>query len=384
VNHLQIGYSLATLAPGYVGGSESYARGLLGPLAASAELRVRVIANSTVAASSAWTEENAELARLPGHFDQGLLTRATAMSRMLLDTRRAGQVSRGLDVMHYPMTVPLPRVDGLPTVLTLQDMQHREHPGWFSRPELLFRRAAYDRAAQHAGRVVTATEHARDQIVEHLAIDRNRIDVIAHGIDHSRFSPSPTAADARRLATLPLPERFLLYPANMWPHKNHERLVQAIAGAADRQIGLVLTGQDYGRLDALLAHARQLGVGGRVTHLGHVDADVIPALYRRATGMIFPSLFEGFGIPVIEAMASGCPVAASNRSALPEVVDGAGGLFDPTDIDAIAAAIDDLTAEGEPRDARIRAGLARASLFSWERCADAHIRVYQRAAGDRP
>jgi alpha-1,3-rhamnosyl/mannosyltransferase len=117
-------------------------------------------------------------------------------------------------------------------------------------------------------------------------------------------------------------------------------------------------------------------------HLGHLDADVIPALYRRATGMIFPSLFEGFGIPVIEAMASGCPVAASNRSALPEVVDGAGALFDPTDIDAIAAAVDDLAAEGVQRDTRIGEGLARASLFSWERCADAHIRVYQRAASD--
>lgn len=382
MKHLRIGYSLATLAPGYVGGSESYARGLLGPLAASGELRMRVIANSKVAASNAWTDENAELVELPGRFDQGLVTRAAAMARMRLDARRiAVQVARGLDVMHYPMTVPLPHVRGLPTVLTLQDMQHREHPEWFSRPELLFRRAAYDRAAQHAGRVVTATEHARDQIVEHLAIDQDRIDVIAHGIDHARFSPSPAAADAR-LTSLRLPDRFLLYPANMWPHKNHERLVQAVAAAEDRQIGLVLTGQDYGRLDLLLAHARRLGVGGRVAHLGHVDADVIPALYRSATGMIFPSLFEGFGIPVIEAMACGCPVAASNRSALREVVGDAGVLFDATDIGAIAAAIDDLAADGMLRDARIRAGLARANLFSWEHCADAHIRVYHRTAHD--
>jgi glycosyltransferase involved in cell wall biosynthesis len=326
---------------------------------------------------------NAEWVELPGRFERGLLTRAAAMARMRIDARRiAGRVACGLDVMHYPVTVPLPRVVGLPTVLTLQDMQHREHPEWFSRPERLFRRAAYDGAAQRAGRVVTATRHAREQIVEYLGIDRDRIDVIAHGIDHTRFSPSPTAADAQRLAPLPLPERFLLYPANMWPHKNHERLVQAVARAEDRQIGLVLTGQEYGRLDRLLAEARRLGVQCRVAHLGHLDADVIPALYRRATGVIFPSLFEGFGIPVIEAMACGCPVAASDRSALPEVVEGAGLLFDATDVDAIAAAIDGLAADGVQRDATIRAGLTRAAEFSWERCADAHIRVYQLAARD--
>jgi len=343
-----------------------------------------VIANVTVTASNAWTGVNAEWVELPGLFERGLVTRAAAMARMRVDARRiAERVARGLDVMHYPMTVPLPHVHGLPTVLTLQDMQHREHPEWFSRFELLFRRAAYDGAAQRAGRVVTATRHAREQIAEHLAIDRDRIDVIAHGIDHARFSPSPTAADAHWLAPLPLPERFLLYPANMWPHKNHERLIEAVARAEDRQIGLVLTGQDYGRLDSLLAQARQLRVRERVAHLGHVDAEVIPALYRRATGMIFPSLFEGFGIPVLEAMACGCPVAASNRSALPEVVDDVGALFDATDVEAIAAAIDGLATDGVQRDATIRAGLARAAEFSWERCADAHIRVYQRAARDR-
>jgi glycosyltransferase involved in cell wall biosynthesis len=381
VTHLHLGYSLATLAPGYVGGAESYARGVLGGLrrAYPGELRVRVIANRT-AASAEWVAADTQV---PGQFDRGLLTRALAMGRMRVDARRiAGRVAQGLDVMHYPMTIPLPRVDGLPTVLTLQDMQHREHPEWFSRAELLFRRAAYDAAAQRAGRVITATRHASQQIIEHLGIDGHRIDVIAHGIDHVRFSPTPRAGDAERLARLPLPGRFVLYPANMWPHKNHVRLVEALVRTDDRDFGLVLTGQDYGRLDALLERARQLGVGARITHLGHVDADDIPALYRRATGMVFPSLFEGFGIPVIEAMACGCPVAASDRSALPEVVGGAGALFDATDVNALAAALDGVTAEGTRRDDMIRAGLARAKDFTWERCADAHVRVYERAVWD--
>jgi glycosyltransferase involved in cell wall biosynthesis len=386
VGPLFVGYSLATLAPGYVGGTESYARGLLDGLRHidAGELRLRVIANRTAAAAyGSRVGGNAELAELPGRFKKSQLERAAAMARMRLDARRlAARVARGLDVIHYAMTIPLPHVSDLPTVVALQDVQHREHPEWFSRSELLFRRFAYDGAARRASRVVTATQHARDQIVERLGIERDRIDVIAHGIDHDRFSLSPAAGDAERLAPLALPERFLLYPANMWPHKNHERLVEALARSHDRDVHLALSGQDYGRLDALLEHARRLDVAGRVIHLGHVAADVLPALYRRAQGMIFPSLFEGFGLPLLEAMACGCPVAASDRSALPEVLGDAGLLFDATDVDDVAAAIDRLAADDRGRDAVVQVGLARALEFTWERCAAAHVRTFELAVGD--
>jgi glycosyltransferase involved in cell wall biosynthesis len=306
-----------------------------------------------------------------------------AMARMRLDARRlAARVAHGLDLIHYAVTIPLPHVEDVPTVVALQDMQHREHPEWFSRSELLFRRFAYDGAARRATRVVTATRHARDQIVECLGIEHERIDVIAHGIDHHRFSLDAAPGDAERLTRLALPQRFLLYPANMWPHKNHERLVEALARSFDRDVHVVLTGQDYGRLGVPLERARRLGVADRVTHLGHVAADVLPALYRRAHGMIFPSLFEGFGMPLIEAMACGCPVAASDCSALPEVLGDAGLLFDPTDVDDIAAAIDWLVTDDVGREGAIQAGLARALEFTWERCAAAHVRTFQLAVGE--
>jgi glycosyltransferase involved in cell wall biosynthesis len=303
------------------------------------------------------------------------------MARMRADARRLkARTTRGLDVLHYPMTIPLPHVGDLPTVLTLQDVQHREHPEWISRGELLFRRLAYDRAAQHATRVVTATRHARDQIVEHLGIAPERIDVVAHGIDHARFSPDAPAGEAERLASVALPERFLLYPANMWPHKNHDRLVDALAAIDDHDISLVLTGQEYGRREPLMKRARRIGVGERLRHLGHVPSEMIPALYRRAAGMIFPSLFEGFGIPVIEAMASGCPVAVSDRSAMPEVVGDAGLLFDATDVGAMAEAIRRLATDDTDRERRIAAGFERAAQFTWDRCADGHVTAYRRAA----
>ncbi len=381
---LSVGYSLATLVPGFVGGAESYARGVLDGLRRRnhGELRLRLIANTAAAgAYASRATGNVELVAMPGRFDSGYLTRVSAMARMRAGARvLEARTTRGLDVLHYPMTIPLPHVGALPTVLTLQDMQHREHPEWFSRAELLFRRLAYDRAAQRATRVVTATRHARDQIVEHLGIAPERVDVVAHGIDHARFSPEAPAGEAGRLAPVWLPERFLLYPANMWPHKNHDRLVDALAASDDRDISLVLTGQDYGRRESLLERARRLGVGERIQHLGHVPAEMVPALYRRATGMIFPSLFEGFGIPVIEAMACGCPVAASDRSALPEVVGDAGLLFDAVDVDAMAEAIRRLATDDTDRERRIAAGFERAAQFTWDRCADGHVTAYRRAA----
>jgi glycosyltransferase involved in cell wall biosynthesis len=375
---LHLGYSLATLATGYVGGSETYARGVLDGLCARdpGEVSVRVIANRTAAAAyRALVAGRAELVEVPGRFRGGIAERAAAMVAMRLDARRlAGRVARDLSLMHYAVTIPLPHVDGLPTVQTMQDMQHREHPEWFSRPERLFRRVAYDAAARRATRVITATRHARDQIVEHLGIAPDRIDVIGHGIDHARFAPGPDPADAERLAPLGLPERFAFYPANMWPHKNHERLVEALAATEDRELHLVLTGQGYGRLDALLERAGALGVGSRVRHLGHLPGDALPALYRAARALVFPSLFEGFGIPVLEAMACGCPVACSDVASLPEVVADAARLFDPHDPHAIAAAVEDVLGS---RDEWSRRGVERARQFSWEATARAHDEVYR-------
>lgn len=378
---LRLGYSLATLVPGFVGGTESYARGVLAGLSGldAGDVRVRVIANAAAAPSlEPAVGSGVELVVAPGRFERSQPERLASMVRLRLDARRlAPQLADGLDVMHHAVTVPLPHVFGMPTVLTLQDVQHREHPEWQSRAELLYRRVAYDAAARRATRVITATEHARGQIAEHLGIAPERIDVIPHGIAHERFSPAPVGGDAETLAGLPLPARFVFYPANLWPHKNHERLVAGLARTTDPDVGLVLTGQSYGRLEALLERARALGVGRRVTHLGHVPGAALPALYRRAAGMVFPSLFEGFGIPLIEAMACGCPVAASSTTSLPEVCGDAAAYFDPLSPEDMARAVDDVL---ERPERYVERGLQRARLFTWDECARRHDAVYRELA----
>jgi glycosyltransferase involved in cell wall biosynthesis len=285
---------------------------------------------------------------------------------------RTPPLPAAIDVVHYPLTVPVPRTK-LPRVVTLHDLQHLELPEYFSRGERAFRRLAYEGAARRADVVVTATEHARSMLAERVGVDPGRVVVAPHGVDHGRFHLG--ASDE---VPFDLPERFLYYPANLWPHKNHARLVEAWARVRDPAC-LVLAGQPYGRLPGLLELARRLGVAGRVCHVGHVDAATLAALYRQAQAVAFPSLYEGFGAPPLEAMACGCPVAASRRASLAEVCGDAAAELEPDDPAQMAAALERLLGDEEER-ARLRGrGLERAPEFTWRRAAERHLGVYARA-----
>ncbi len=199
------------------------------------------------------------------------------------------------------------------------------------------------------------SDWVRARAIELLGLEPERVHTIHLGVDHTRFSPDPTVAR----------EPFLLYPARAWPHKNHARLLEAFALVRDDrpELRLVLTGAGH---EALAAPR-----GRRAARTG-LRGELI-ALYRTAAALVFPSLYEGFGLPPLEAMACGCPVAASNRGALPEVCGDAAVLFDPEDVEAIAAGI---IASLERADELARAGLARAAGFTWEAAARAHDSVY--------
>lgn len=381
---MHVGFALLTLFPGRVGGAESNVRGVLDQFAdGNGPERVTVLANRHVA------EAYGDYARGPVDLHavrsyragDGNATRMLAMAAAGVAPRLAARdVPRGLDVLHHPVTVPIPRLPGVPTVTTVFDLQHHELPEFFSRAERAYRRWAYDGAARAADLVLTISEYSRAKLIEIAGLEPERVVSIYLGIDHDRFNPAPAAADATIRERLDLPERYLVYPANFWPHKNHARLVDALA-AAPGDLQLLLTGQHYGRFAELESHARAAGVADRVRHLGYLDRDDVPALYRAATAMVFPSLYEGFGAPPVEAMACGCPVAASTRGSLAEVVADAALAFDPESSEEIGAAIARVADDGELR-ARLRErGLANAARFSWEATARAHVAAYGRALG---
>jgi glycosyltransferase involved in cell wall biosynthesis len=380
---VHVGFALLTLFPGRVGGAESNVRGLLRQFAAgNGPERVTALANRLVMeAYAGFRSGSVELHHVRSYSTgDGDLARAVAMARARVLPRRAARdVPRGLDVVHYPVTVPIPRVDA-PRVVTLYDMQHHDLPGFFSRGERSFRRWAYDGAARGADVVVATSAFSADRIAQGTGVPRERIEVVHMGIDAERFTPERGAADERLRAESRLPPRFIAYPANLWPHKNHGRLLAALAAVPEPDLALVLTGQEYGRLDRLLETARRLGVANRVRHLGHLPADRVPALYRAAAAVVYPSLYEGFGSPPLEAMACECPVAASTRGSLREVCGDAALPFDPDSTEEIAAAIHNVVSDPELRKRLRVAGLERVARFTWSAAAARHRAIYERVA----
>jgi glycosyltransferase involved in cell wall biosynthesis len=353
---VRIGISLLTFAPGDLGGSETYAVQLVRALGRVGSLEYVVFAP---------TQSRELVGDLPVIEVDEPPAGARGPSRIPLmalsarRTRAVGDELATVDALHYPLTVPIPGTDA-PTVVTLHDIQHRDLPEFFGSARKSFRRIAYDRAARSATAVVVPSEFVRRRAVDVLDLDPARVHVVPLAIDHTVFSPT---GDEER-------EPLLLYPARPWPHKNHARLFEAFALLRETRprLRLVLTGGGHERLGSLPEGVETLGV---------VTTSELASLYRRAACLVFPSLYEGFGLPPLEAMACGCPVAASQAGAVPEVCGDAAVLFDPTSAEDIARAIVETDTQRETLRDR---GLARAAEFTWESAAEHHDAIYREAA----
>src|SRR5439155_3290029 len=253
----------------------------------------------------------------------------------------------GVRVAHFPLTIELPRLKA-PKVVTLHDLQHLDLPELFPRGERAFRRLAWHTSIRRADRVIVISDFVRDRAIEKLALDPARIRVVPLGLDHAVLTPGGDR------------EPFLIYPARRWPHKNHARLFEAFALIRQQRpdLRLVLTGADVPDAPA------------GVQSLGHVPWSEVVSLLRRASALVFPSLYEGFGLPPLEAMACGCPVAVAQATSLPEVCGDAAEYFDPFSAEDLKAA-----ALRALEGTRVEQGIAWAAAFTWETCARAHDAV---------
>jgi glycosyltransferase involved in cell wall biosynthesis len=344
-----VGISLLTLVPGQLGGSETYVRELLRALVRVGELDYRVLLPPAApdAAEGLPCELATEYRRA-----QTIPQRLVAMGAAAARPGPLRAHLRDAQVVHYPLTLRLP--PAAPSVVTLHDVQHLDLPAMFPRAERAFRAVAWHRSARGADRVIVMSEFVRERAVERLGLDASRVRVVPLGLDHAQLAPGG-----------PEREPFVLYPARRWPHKNHERLFAAFALVRRErpELRLVLTGG--GTFGALPD-----GVEAR----GHLAWPEVVSLMQRASALVFASLYEGFGLPPLEGMACGCPVASSDAAALPETTGDAARLFDPYDPRAIADALLDVLAEPEPWVAR---GLSRAAGFSWEATARGTEAVYR-------
>ncbi|HXH21902.1 MAG TPA: glycosyltransferase family 1 protein [Dehalococcoidia bacterium] len=238
---------------------------------------------------------------------------------------------------------------------------------------------------RRADHILTISQHTRHDLIELLRLPEGKVTATPLAADDhlQRVSDPARLADVRY--RLKLPARYFLYVGTIEPRKNLERTVKAFAraAAAHPDAELLLAGpRGWGDAD-LEAVAAAEGVGARVRLLGRVEEQDLAALYTMATALVYPSLYEGFGLPPLEAMQCGCPVITSNVSSLPEVVGDAALLVDPRSIDGIAEAMRAVLASESERGAMIERGLKRARLFSWRRCAERTMEVYEHVAASR-
>ncbi len=273
----------------------------------------------------------------------------------------------------------LPCIKGAATLFTLHDVTFLSHPHVHTRLNRTYLRLLMPRFLQAADVVVADSRCTLQDALAHYPFISEKCHVVYAGVN-SRFQPveDPATLDALR-ARYNLPSRFLLYVGTIEPRKNLPTLLDAFARARLDGVDLVIAGKKGWLYDATLAQAEALGLQHKVMFLGFVPDDDLPALYNLAEAFTFPSLYEGFGLPVLEAMACGTPVVCANTSSLPEVAGDAALLLAPSDVAGWADALQRVTGEPDLRAELRGCGFRQAARFTWEATAASLRALYREA-----
>ena len=300
--------------------------------------------------------------------------------------------------LYSPLRLPLSKIDVFNTLmapamnLSWSLVIHMKTMHAFTEPQAIpplvraYRRMNYPRAARAADAIIINSESLRSEIERYLEIDPRKLKLIYEAVDHDLFKPGDAGAARARLASYGVTKPFVLFVSSLWPYKNCDGLLRAWALArselGDRQLAIVGPGRDEKYVAQLHALAAELGISADLVFVGGVALEETVHFYQAADVFVYPSMNETFGLPILEAMACGCPVVTSDTSAMPETAGGAAVLADPKDPASIARAIADAIKLG--RDGGLRdKGLRRAAEFTWGATGAATLDVYREAAGLR-
>jgi glycosyltransferase involved in cell wall biosynthesis len=360
---LHVGLNLVFLVPGETGGIETYARELISALREQPGLRLTAFLNR-------------EAEHEPGPWSELERVTVPVRARRRADWVRGEQLllprlaaRAGIDVLHS-LASTAPGWGRYRRVVTIHDVIFRIHPEAHAAIRSQAMRVLVPLAARRANAIIAPSGATRDDLVRLLHVPERKIRVVPEGV---RLHPPAAPADLG-------PRPVVLTVSAKRPHKNLPRLLEALARIPDeRRPLLVLPGYATHWEPGLRDRARELGLERDTRFLGWVSDYELEGLYAAASVFVFPSLYEGFGLPVLEAMARGVPVACSDRGSLPEVAGGAARLFDPERPEAIAAAIEELLADPAEADRLRAAGRERAAAFTWDETARQTVEVYRRA-----
>ena len=289
------------------------------------------------------------------------------------------------DLFHGPFD-RIPRTRRAARVVTIHDLAFLRAPEGLPRAWVEELKRTVPDSARRAHRVITVSEFSRRDIVERLGVPPERVQAIHHGISPALQPARDPGADLRRLRErYGIAPGFVLYLGTLQPNKNIEGLCHAYQILRRRGFGgqLVLAGSQGWLYEEMWARIEARGHDRGVLQTGFVDDEDIPRLYANCTAFALLSFLEGFGIPVIEAMACGAPVVAAEACSLPEVAGGAALLVDPHDPEAMADALERAATPGPEREALVRAGHERAAAFTWEASARQHVEAYEAALRTR-
>jgi len=289
----------------------------------------------------------------------------------------------GVD-LHFSPSYFLPLIKVCPAVVVVHDLTIKVHPEWFS----VDRRFRFDglfwNEVKRAERIITVSEHSRGDILHYLGVDPSKVVVIPEAADEL-FRPVDSEEKLRMVRErYGLSEGFLFTVGAIHTRRNLERLIEAVSGAgkrlgSDLQLLIVGSPAPFSPPVDIEGTARRCGMAGRVVQVQFVSEEELLLLYNACALFAYPSLYEGFGLPVIEAMSCGAPVVCSNTTSLPEVGGDAPVYFDPTNVEDMTDAVARVLGDDALRERLSRAGVERASLFSWRRAAQQTLEVFKEA-----
>ncbi len=288
------------------------------------------------------------------------------------------------DLLHAPAFVSTLVAD-CPVVVTIYDLAYLHYPSHYSKSWLWYMKVLVPLVARRAAAIIVISEHTKRDVQQHLNLPSRKVHTVHLGVDNRRFRPLAASETAPVAARYRLDFPFILHVGTLAARKNIPTLLKAVSRLKRSGFWhgrrLVLAG---GVSPGLAGHVevkatvKRLRLEQDVVFLGHVPDEDVPALYSLADLLVMPSLYEGFGLPPLEAMACGTPVVASDATSLPEVVGDAGLLVPPREARALAEAIETVLSDSELRNRMVEGGLARASAFTWERAAEETASVYRR------